>query len=97
MNRLYTRISKFMSYILRHHPERFNIELDADGYTYVKIANPRKWILKHRKIWIDNFGEIPESHAVIFLDGNKQNFDLFNLILVHRRDTYSIMIIFIGE
>ena len=60
--------------------------LDADGYTYVKIENPKKWILKHRKIWIDNFGDIPESHAVIFLDGNKSNFDLFNLILVHRRD-----------
>ncbi|MEJ2294524.1 MAG: RNA 2'-phosphotransferase [Candidatus Lokiarchaeota archaeon] len=32
MKRLYTRISKFMSYILRHHPERFNIELDTEGY-----------------------------------------------------------------
>lgn len=32
MNKLYTGISKFMSYILRHHPERFNIELDTEGY-----------------------------------------------------------------
>ena len=60
--------------------------IDSDGYTYVKIDNPNKWKLKHRKIWEDNFGEIPKSHAVIFLDRNKTNFDLFNLILVHRRD-----------
>jgi len=33
VNRLYTRISKFLSYILRHHPERFNIKLDTEGYT----------------------------------------------------------------
>jgi putative RNA 2'-phosphotransferase len=32
MNRLHTRISKFMSYILRHHPERFNLELNPEGY-----------------------------------------------------------------
>lgn len=60
--------------------------LDKDGYTLIKIENPNKWKLKHRKIWEDNFGEIPKSHSVIFLDGNRTNFDLFNLILVHRRD-----------
>lgn len=32
MNRLQTQISKFLSYTLRHHPERFNIEVDAQGY-----------------------------------------------------------------
>lgn len=33
MNKLYTRFSKFLSYILRHHPEKYNIELDAQGFT----------------------------------------------------------------
>ncbi|TFF90129.1 MAG: RNA 2'-phosphotransferase [Promethearchaeota archaeon] len=40
MRSLYTRISKFLAYVLRHHPQRFNIELDAEGYTSLKmIAN----------------------------------------------------------
>lgn len=60
--------------------------LDRDGYTKVKIEHPNVWELKHRVIWKERFGEIPDKHAVIFLDGNKQNFDLFNLALVHRRD-----------
>jgi putative RNA 2'-phosphotransferase len=43
MNKLYTRISKFMSYILRHHPERFNIELDTEGYAALEtIVNQIK-------------------------------------------------------
>jgi len=29
----YVKLSKFMSYVLRHHPEEFNIELDEEGFT----------------------------------------------------------------
>jgi hypothetical protein len=59
---------------------------DKDGYTLVKINEPSFWELKHRLIWKERFGEIPDKHAVIFMDGNKGNFDLSNLVLVHRRD-----------
>ncbi|TFG15426.1 MAG: RNA 2'-phosphotransferase [Promethearchaeota archaeon] len=51
VNKLYTRISKFLSYILRHHPEKFGIELDAKGYTnldtivnLVKVRFPKQKI-----------------------------------------------------
>ncbi len=33
MKKLYVSISKFLSYILRHHPEKFNIQLDSKGFT----------------------------------------------------------------
>lgn len=59
---------------------------DKDGYSFIKIAEPSVWKLKHRIIWEERFGEIPKTHAVIFVDGNKLNFDLNNLALVHRRD-----------
>jgi len=43
VNRLYIRISKFLSYVLRHHPEKFNIELDTNGYadfeTIINLVN----------------------------------------------------------
>jgi hypothetical protein len=59
---------------------------DRDGYVKIKIADPNIWELKHRVIWEERFGSIPDKHAVIFIDGNKRNFDLTNLVLVHRRD-----------
>lgn len=56
--------------------------IDADGYTYVKIEQPNKWKLKHRVLWEDKYGTIPKGYNLIFADGNKQNLDLDNLILV---------------
>ncbi|MBN1211716.1 MAG: RNA 2'-phosphotransferase, partial [candidate division Zixibacteria bacterium] len=35
MNNRYTRISKFLSFILRHGPGEFNLTLDAYGYASV--------------------------------------------------------------
>ena len=32
MKKFYIKISKFLSYILRHHPERFGILLDDEGF-----------------------------------------------------------------
>ncbi|MBR5202364.1 MAG: HNH endonuclease [Clostridia bacterium] len=41
------------------------------------------WIGKHKKIWIDTYGNnIPPKHKIIFLDKNKYNFDINNLACV---------------
>ena len=32
MNRRLTRISKYLSFILRHHPESIGVELDHEGW-----------------------------------------------------------------
>jgi putative RNA 2'-phosphotransferase len=32
----YEKLSKFLSYVLRHHPEEYNIELDEKGFTPLK-------------------------------------------------------------
>ena len=70
MNRLYTRISKFMSYILRHHPERFNIELDADGYTDLKT------IIKQIRQKFPNY-QIDEHHIKqIIKESEKRRFEI---------------------
>ena len=61
--------------------ERINV----DGYTEIKVADPNKWRLKHNVIWEKEHGPIPKGHAIIFADGNRQNFDLDNLLLVSRR------------
>ena len=62
------------------------INFTTDGYPKEKIADPNKWVLKHRKVWEDNFGPIPEGHSVCFLDGDKSNYDISNLILLSNEE-----------
>lgn len=63
-----------------------------DGYVYVKTDKPigakgrRYQVLKHHLLWQEHNGPIPEGCAVIFLDGDKQNFDIDNLALVKRSE-----------
>lgn len=61
--------------------ERVNV----DGYIEVKIKDPNKWSLKHKVIWENHNGTIPKGHAIIFGDGNRENLDINNLILVSRQ------------
>lgn len=57
-----------------------------DGYTYIKVAEPN--IYQHKQIYIyeQEYGKIPKNHSVVFLDQDKTNFDLDNLILVENKD-----------
>ncbi len=59
--------------------------IDVDGYTLIKIKEPRTWALKHKLIWEEKNGPVPKGYAVIFGDGNKQNLDINNLLLVSRK------------
>lgn len=60
--------------------------IDVDGYSIVKIADPNKWKAKHKLIWEESNGPIPKGHAILFLDQNKQNFSLDNLVLVNKKE-----------
>lgn len=55
-----------------------------DGYLYVKVAMPNKWMSKHQKIWEEHHGPLPKGHVVIFRDQNFRNFDPDNLVAVSR-------------
>jgi len=67
--------------------ERVNV----DGYVEISIAeqNPhtgadRRYVHKHRYLWIKTNGPIPEDHCLKCLDGNKQNTDPANWEAVPR-------------
>lgn len=62
------------------------INYTTNGYPKEKIGEPNQWVLKHRKVWEDNFGPIPKGHSVCFLDGDKSNYDISNLILLSREE-----------
>lgn len=69
-----------------HTRELYSERLDKDGYTIIKMAEPNKWMRKHRWIYEQKNGKIPEDSTIIFADGNKENFDIENLILVSRAE-----------
>lgn len=62
---------------------------EASGLVYVKISDTgiknKDWIAKQRKIWTEYYGEIPKGYNVIFLDGDKNNYNIENLMCVSDR------------
>lgn len=63
--------------------------ITQDGYTEVKVqdgALNKNWVLKHRYIYEQHYGKIPDGYNVMFADKNRQNFDIDNLILVSKHE-----------
>ena len=67
-----------------------SVRVNDDGYLERKvsddqsIAPARRWVAEHRLLWEAAKGQIPENHAVVFLDGDPLNLELDNLRCVHR-------------
>jgi hypothetical protein len=59
--------------------------ITAKGDVLVKTGG-NAWVRKSRLVWEKAQGPIPKGHRVIFADGNKQNFDLDNLLLATPRE-----------
>jgi len=53
--------------------------IDEDGYTYIKISDPAKWVLKHRHIYEQHHGKLEPHMIVTFRDKNISNFEIENL------------------
>ena len=61
--------------------------ITVDGYIEVKVAEPNKWKLKQRFIYEEATGEkLTKNDIVIFLDGDRQNFDINNLVRMTRAE-----------
>ena len=59
--------------------------ITKDGYIEVKVSDPNKWRLKHIIIWERENGKVPKGYVLVFGDGNKNNLDISNLILISRK------------
>lgn len=56
------------------------------GYVEVKVKQPNVWDQKHRHIWEQHHGrKLEHNEIVIFADKNNRNFDIDNLVMVHRK------------
>jgi len=67
------------------HPVGFE-RMNAEGYIFIKVAECRRMVLKHRWLWEQAHGPIPDGYCVGFKDGDRHNFDLENLYLLSRAD-----------
>lgn len=63
----------------------------VDGYMEISIAetNPhtgygRRYVLKHRHLWEQQHGPVPDGHVLKSLDGNRLNTDPSNWALIPR-------------
>lgn len=74
-----------------HRPDSWmpvGSEVENGGYVYVKVSDipnvpqTENWKRKQVLIWEQANGPVPEGHNIIFLDGNRRNFDIGNLMLV---------------
>ena len=55
-----------------------------DGYIMVKTKMPRTWERKHLVEWRKHNGPIPKDHCIRFLDNDRTNCDISNLVCIHR-------------
>lgn len=69
-----------------NHKEVGSERINADGYVEIKVAEPNIWEHKQRVVYREHYGEIPKGYKIIFADGNKQNLDLDNLLLVSNKE-----------
>ena len=87
-----SRKTQFQKGHVSHNSRKIGDErIDRDGYILIKVCNHptdshKNWRLKHRYVYEQYHNmTIPKNHAVVFLDQNKQNFDIDNLYLVNQR------------
>lgn len=61
-----------------------------EGYLQRKTADTgctrRDYVSVHHLVWRMHGRIVPPKHALIFIDGNKRNFDINNLAVIHRAD-----------
>ena len=68
-----------------NHREVGSERINVEGYVEIKVAEPSRWQLKHRVVY-ENYHNVKlkSTDVVIFLDGNKQNFNIENLAMIDR-------------
>ncbi|MBR3974378.1 MAG: HNH endonuclease [Clostridia bacterium] len=83
---------------LPHNTKPIGYErISKDGYIEVKVkmrpSGPDcndNFVSKHRLVWEQTYGPIPEGQKIMFLDGDKLNCDITNLTLVSEEELLEV-------
>lgn len=57
-----------------------------DGMVLIKVAHPSVWEYKQRYLYEKYHGVLPKNYMVIFLDGDRTNYDINNLFAVTTKE-----------
>ncbi|MCG2572371.1 HNH endonuclease [Acinetobacter sp. ME22] len=60
--------------------------LTRDGYIEVKVAEPNTFKQKHRHVWEQHHGPIPQTHVIVFKNMDKADCRIENLELITRSE-----------
>lgn len=71
------------------HREVGSERINVDGYVEVKVAEPKKWKLKHRVVWEAAHGPVPKGFNIQFRNGNRLDLRLENLYIISRAEQLS--------
>lgn len=70
------------------------IVANTDGYLIRKIRMQgtqwERWEFLHRAVWEEHNGPLPEGMMISFRDGNKQNCDISNLMLITKAENVQL-------
>lgn len=61
-------------------------------FIWIKVAEPNVWQLKHRYLYEKYKGKLNKDDIVIFADGDTTNYDLDNLVLITRREQFTMLL-----
>lgn len=82
-----SRRTQFKSGSKPHNSVPVGTEIvSTDGYKKVKVAEPNVWELVHRRNWEKLNGLIPRGMMIRFIDGDRMNCSIENLMLVTRTE-----------
>ena len=77
-----------------NHMEVGAITHTTEGYLVKKISEEgtqrERWEFVHRATWEKHYGPIPEDKMVSFLDGDKDNCDIDNLVLIDNTENLEL-------
>lgn len=71
------------------HPIGTESNPDKNGLVRIKI-NDKQWVYKQRYIYEQHYGKIPKGYKVIFLNGDKTDYDINNLAIAPYKDVLYI-------
>lgn len=82
-------IKTLREYVDNVHTKSIGHERVKSGYCYIKVTSDSfkkfdNYIPKHRYVWTQVHGEIPEDCLIVFLDGDTLNTDIENLYCIKK-------------
>lgn len=59
-----------------------------NGYVIIKVAEPNSWRAKQRVVWEKHYQPIKKNEVIIFLDGDKTNCAIENLMAITKAELH---------